>query len=112
MGEHQEVITEVALQVLRGNLGEDTRVRVLEHLDLSDEAAADVIEGIEGRERLMSDETLVEVARLRERISNANRAIKSMCEEVTGCMVALDRLLDKHGGEDRLDAIFKEQGNE
>lgn len=63
-------------------------------------------------ERLMSDETLVEVVRLRQRISNANRVINSMCEEVTGCMIALDRMLDKHGGEDRLDAIFREQGNE
>lgn len=51
MSEHQEIIVEVALQVLRGNLGEDTRVRVLEHLDLSDEAAADVIEKIAGREQ-------------------------------------------------------------
>ena len=63
-------------------------------------------------ERLMNDETFVEVVRLRQRISNANRTIKFMCEEVTGCMIVLDRILDKYGGEDRLDAIFEEQGNE
>jgi hypothetical protein len=49
----------------------------------------------------MNDETLAELERLRERISHANRTIQSMRKEITGCVIALDRLLEKSGGDER-----------
>ena len=48
--EYHEAVIEIVTQILTGNMGESIRMRMLDHLDITEEVAAEIVESINATE--------------------------------------------------------------